>query len=78
MKDLFSTTAGILYFNDLQLDFTVFLGLGVSFIGAFLFSYLKVKEIYEEKDNAYKKNDDCILNENPGFIVYIIEPKIKV
>lgn len=82
LQDLFSTTAGILYFNDLKLDFYVLLGLGISFLGAFMFSYLKVREMSETKGKMKKFDDESLHEEDDqesknGFIVYTIEPQIK-
>ena len=81
---MFSTTAGILYFNDLKIDFLVFVGLVISFLGAFLFSYVKVIELQELKAQG-KKNDDeenhAIENDErdklQNYIVYVIHPEIK-
>lgn len=81
---MFSTTAGILYFNDLKIDFVVFVGLVISFLGAFLFSYVKVIELQELKAQG-KKNDDeenQIIEKDErdksnNYIVYVIQPEIK-
>lgn len=80
---MFSTTAGIMYFNDLKLDFVVLTGLAVSFLGAFLFSFLKVLEIQEFKARS-KKNDEKEDIEHSGeggtrksqdFVVFVIDPQ---
>ena len=81
---MFSTTAGILYFNDLIIVFLVFVGLVISFLGAFLFSDVKVIELQELKAQG-KKNDDeenhAIENDErdklQNYIVYVIHPEIK-
>lgn len=82
-KDLFSTTAGILYFNDLKLDFLVIMGLVISFLGAFLFSYSKIVEIYELKGKEKKFDEEKLgfpqqnSEKENDFVVYVIDPQIK-
>jgi len=73
----------------LKLDFVVLMGLAISFIGAFLFSYLKIIEIQDfkgqtkkndENNNSreeIKENENARKSKSENFIVYIIEPQIK-
>jgi len=43
-KDIFSTTLGIMVFQDLKINRYIILGLTISYVGASLYSYTKIKE----------------------------------
>ena len=61
----------------------VLVGLGVSFIGAFLFSYMKVAEIYDlkkkddDKSRACEKELFIVPIESQNYVVYVIDPQTK-
>jgi len=45
IKDVFSTTASVFIFNDLNVNTMIVIGIMLSFIGSFMYSMTKIQEI---------------------------------
>ena len=58
IKDIFSTTLGIIVFQDLKMNRYIILGLTISYIGTFIYSYFKIKE--NMKSNYKKLNEENV------------------